>query len=190
MPKKAIFKKEQIRAKAFEMFEKNGLDDITARSLAKELNCSPAPIYSSYTSMDELKLELIEDAKKIFLDYVSSSETDLIFLNKGIGLCAFAREEKELFKSIFLRNNSYGGLLKKFRNLIRDEMDKDERFTNLPLEFKYQLFLECWLVAHGLATLIATDYFAEPTNEFIKKTLMDSAAVMLYKKLDDYKVNN
>ena len=46
MPKKAIFKREQISEKAFELFKKYGLDYITARNLAKALNCSPAPIYS------------------------------------------------------------------------------------------------------------------------------------------------
>ncbi|MGL5001013.1 MAG: TetR/AcrR family transcriptional regulator [Cetobacterium sp.] len=190
MPKKAIFKREQIHKKAFEMFEKYGLDEITARNLAKALNCSPAPIYSCYSSMDELKTELIEEAKKIFLEYVIKPETDMVFLNSGIGLCRFAKEEKQLFKSIFLRDNSYSNLLKKFRDLMKIEMEKDERFNNLPTEFKYDLFLDCWLVGHGLATLIATDYFENPTNDFIKDKLLGTAAVMLYKKLDDFKLNS
>lgn len=190
MPKKAIFKREQIHEKAFEMFEKHGLDDITARNLAKTLNCSPAPIYSCYSSMDELKNELIERAKQIFLDYVVRPETDMVFLNSGIGLCAFAREEKQLFKSIFLRDNSYGKLLKQFRDLVKIEMEKDERFDDLPTEFKHELFLDCWLFGHGLATLIATDYFKDPNNEFIKERLLSTAAVMLYKRLDDFRAQN
>ena len=48
MPKKAIFTKEQIFKKAFEVFKQNGLEAITARNLAKSLNSSPAPIYSFY----------------------------------------------------------------------------------------------------------------------------------------------
>ena len=44
MPKKAIFTKEQIFKKAFEVFKQNGLEAITARNLAKSLNCSPAPM--------------------------------------------------------------------------------------------------------------------------------------------------
>lgn len=190
MPKKASFTKEQIHKKAFELFVSRGLDDVTARNLAKELNCSPAPIYSCYSSMDELKTELIEEAKNIFMEYVVKPETDMVFVNSGIGLCAFAREEKQLFKSIFLRNNSYTDLLKRFRNLMRDEMEKDERFRHLPLEFKYELFLDCWFVGHGLATLIATGYFENPTNDFIKEKLMNSAVVMVHKKLADFNEKN
>lgn len=187
MPKKAIFKKEQIHEKAFEMFKKNGLDCITARNLARELNCSPAPIYSYYASMDDLKDELIERSKNIFMDYVKKPVTNMVYLNSGIGLCAFARDESQLFKSIFLRDNSYGKLLKKFRDLMRDEMEKDERFNGIPLKTKYDLFLDCWFTGHGLATLIATGYFENPTNEFIKDKLLNSAALMLYKKLEDLK---
>ncbi|MBC2857214.1 TetR/AcrR family transcriptional regulator, partial [Cetobacterium sp. 2A] len=148
MPKKAIFTKEQIHKKAFEMFEKHGLDEITARNLAKALNASPAPIYSCYGSMDELKKDLISRAKEVFIEYVKKQETDMIFLNSGIGLCAFAREEKQLFKSIFLKEKAYNSVLKEFRDLMKDEMSKDERFSGLPSEFKNELFLECWFYGH------------------------------------------
>ena len=73
---------------------------------------------------------------------------------------------------------------------MKVEMEKDERFENLPTEFKYDLFLDCWLFGHGLATLIATDYFENPTNDFIKDKLLNSAAVMLYKRLDDFNSKN
>lgn len=188
MPKKAIFKKEQIHNKAFELFKINGLDYITARNLAKALNCSPAPIYSCYSSMDELKEELIDRAKNIFMEYVTKKETDMVFLNSGIGLCAFARDENQLFKSIFLIDNSYDSLVKQFRDLMKTEMEKDDRFNNIPLKEKYELFLDCWFVGHGFATLIATGYFENPTNEFIKNKLLNSAALLLYKKLDDFKI--
>ena len=80
MPKKAIFTKEQIFKKAFEVFKQNGLEAITARNLAKSLNCSPAPIYSFYTSLEILKKDLINQAKSIFMEYVKESSTSIYFL--------------------------------------------------------------------------------------------------------------
>jgi hypothetical protein len=62
-------------------------------------------------------------------------------------------------------------------------MDKDSRFKDLPLEFKYELFQDCWFYAHGLATLIATGYFLDPSDEFIIKRLLNGPAVMLYEKM-------
>lgn len=186
MPKKAIFTREQIINKAFEMLEKKGLEDITARNLAKALKSSPAPIYGFFSSMDELKKELIDRAKDLFLDYVKREKTELPFLNIGVGIVTFAREEKQLFRSIFLRENSYAGLIQEFKEIIQEEIAADERFDDLPDEIKEALFIDCWTYAHGLGTLVCTGYF-EGTDEFIRERLMLGAANIIYRRLDDIK---
>ncbi|MGL5124415.1 MAG: TetR/AcrR family transcriptional regulator [Fusobacteriaceae bacterium] len=183
MPKKAIFKKKQIHNKAYEIFEKYGLEEITARNLAKALNASPAPIYSCYTSMDELKEELINRAKELFLEYIKEPQTDMVFLNIGMGICRFAREEKQLFRSIFLKNISYRDLIREFRDLVRFEISKDERFKDMSEEERQELFLDSWIYTHGISTLIATGYFEEPTDEYIKDRLLKAPAAIIYKKL-------
>lgn len=186
MPKKAIFTKEQIFKKAFEVFKQNGLEAITARNLAKSLNCSPAPIYSFYTSLEILKKDLINKAKAIFMEYVKEDSTEYIFLNIGIGICKFAREEKQLFHTIFLKDSSYSSLVREFRDLIKIEMSKDKRFDKLNEEFKTELFLDCWIYAHGFSTLIATNYFKDVSDKFIQERLVSGAATMMYKRLEDY----
>jgi AcrR family transcriptional regulator len=185
MPKKAIFTKDHILNKAFEMLEKKGLEEITARNLAKVLKSSPAPIYGFFKSMDDLKKELIERSKGMFMEYVKSEQTDLPFLDTGMGIVIFAREEKQLFRSIFLRENSYKGLIQEFKELIQEEMSRDERFDQFPEEKKETLFLDCWTYAHGLATLVSTGYFENPSNDFIKERLMSGAASIIYKRIED-----
>ena len=147
MPKKPIFTKEQVYKTAFEVFKIEGIDGISARNLAKSLGASPAPIYSFYSSIDTLKNELLDEAKKLFLDYVKKERTDSIFLNIGMGICIFAREEKELFQAIFLRESlgKRNEVIREFRDLIKDEMSKDSRFDNLDEEFKTNLYIDCWM---------------------------------------------
>lgn len=186
MPKKVIFSKDIVFNKAFEMFEKQGLDVITARNLGKELKASPAPIYSNYSSIDELKEELITVAKNRFMEYIKRPFTDLEYLNIGMGICVFARENKELFRSIFLREQSFTDIIRRFRDSVKAEIEKDERFTGLPVEFKDELLLDCWIFAHGYSTLIATG-FVEPTDEEIKERLMTGAGTILYKRLGELK---
>lgn len=189
MPKKAVFSKEQIFNTAFALFESKGLETITARNLGKALSSSPAPIYAHYSSITELKNELIFVAKERFLEYLKKPVTDKIYLNIGIGICTFAKENKQLFVSIFLREQSFSDLIREFRDIIKTEMDKDSRFDKLSSEFKDMLFFDCWTYAHGLSTLIATGFFPaekEPDEEYIKERLMQGAATMLYKRLEDY----
>lgn len=187
MPKKATFKKKQIHNKAYELFEKYGLEEITARNLAKALNASPAPIYSCYESMDELKEELINRAKELFLEYIKEPHTDMAFLNIGMGICKFAREEKQLFRSIFLKGISYRDLIREFRDLVREEISLDERFKEMSSEQRENLLLDSWIYTHGLSTLIATGYFETPTDEYIKNRLLEAPAVVIYKRLSELK---
>lgn len=188
MPKRPIFTKKQIYRKAFELFKSKGIEALSARTLAKALNSSPAPIYSFYSSLDVLKNELIEDAKKLFLEYIKRTPTDLIFLNIGMGICQFAREEKELFQTIFLRESSKkrNELIRKFRNIIRQEMSLDSRFDGIDEDTKMNIYLDAWTYTHGLATLIATNYFEEITDEEIKERLISSAAVIIHHRLEEY----
>lgn len=186
MPKKVVFSKEIVFNKAFEIFEKKGLEVITARNLGKELKASPAPIYSNYTSIDDLKEELITVAKNRFMEYIKRPFSDLIYLNIGMGICVFARENKELFRSIFLREQSFTDIIGRFRNSVKEEIEKDERFVGLPVEFKDAILLDCWIFAHGYSTLIATG-FITPTDEEIKERLLTGAGAILYKRLETLK---
>lgn len=181
MAKKVIFTKEQIHNKAYELFKTSGLNKITARELAKALQCSSAPIYASYLSMDELKEELIERAKHSFLNYIKKDETEMALLNIGLGVCKFAREEKQLFSAIFLRDISHKDLITEFYNIVKIEIYKDERFKRVNDEMKEILLLDSWIYAHGLSTLIVNNYFQDPSDEFIKNRLMVAPASWVYK---------
>jgi TRAP-type mannitol/chloroaromatic compound transport system substrate-binding protein len=73
----------------------------------------------------------------------------------------------------------------------REEMAKTGLvFVEPSEEFKTKLFLDCWMYAHGFSTLIATNYFKDVSDDFIKERLVEGAATMLYKRLRDYNKKN
>lgn len=173
MPKKVIYKREEIIEKAYDVLKESGLNSITARNLAKSLKTSPAPIYGYFASMDLLKDELIKRAKEQFLTYVTREYTDKPFLNAGMGFVIFAREEKELFRSIFLMNSSYRDIISEFKTLIFEEINKDPRFLGVDNEKKDWLFERCWIYAHGFATLVSMGFNKDSSDESIKINLLD-----------------
>lgn len=185
MPKKLIFSKEKIIDTSFQYFKNEGIDFITARNIAKILNCSTVPIYSSIGSMDILKDELIDKAKKLFIDYITTTRTGIKFLDIGMGIVIFAREEPKLFFNIFLKENIERDLLEEFISIIHKEVKKDERFFKISDDIKNELFLNCWIYAHGLSTLIASGYIKNPTDEYIKEKLMNNPAKLLYSFLEN-----
>ena len=68
MARKWAYTKEMILEAAIKLFKKEGSDAITAKNIAKELNCSVAPIYSVYMSLDDLKRDLAFEIEKNILE--------------------------------------------------------------------------------------------------------------------------
>ena len=186
MAKKVLFSKEIIVDRSFELFKEEGIEAISARNVAKMLDSSPAPIYKSIGSMKNLKKELIKKAKDLFIEYLTKKRTGIKFLDIGMGISIFAREEKQLFLQVFSKDNIEGSLIDEFLNLIREEIQKDERLIKIDKEKQDELLVSCWVFAHGLSTLIATDFFKNPTDEFIERVLRNAPAKLFYEYIEKY----
>ena len=54
MPPKSKINKQDILTSSLEIIRKSGFEEVNARSIAKEMNCSTNPIFRVYKNMDEL----------------------------------------------------------------------------------------------------------------------------------------
>lgn len=188
MPKKAIYSREIILSYAYKILVERGLQDISARNLAKEMKSSTIPIYTFFSSMEEVKEELLKLAKNKFMDYIREDYTDITLLNVGMGVVLFAREEKELFRSIFLRPTTYNDLIEEiledFKALIKEQFAKDKRFKSLSPEREDWLLNKGWIYTQGFATLVCTGYIKETSNNEIKKHLLETGSLFIKEAID------
>ena len=136
--------------------------------------------------MRNLKKELIKKAKDLFIEYLTKKRTGIKFLDIGMGISIFAREEKQLFLQVFSKDNIEGSLIDEFLKLIREEIKKDERLIRIDKEKQEELLVSCWVFAHGLSTLIATGFFKNPTDEFIEKVLRNAPARLFYEYIENH----
>lgn len=102
MPPKKQITKETILTKAYEIASLNGFDSISARSLAKELNCSTQPIYHAFSDMLNLKTEIIKLACLNLFEFIKASIRKDIPEDLGIvlGYIKYALQEKKLFQLV------------------------------------------------------------------------------------------
>ncbi len=96
-PQKRIFRQDILQA-ATELVRKQGAQALSVRAIAREMNCSTQPIYSTFESMSALQDALMDYIRQTYLrtDATSYKEVAFSFLN-------FARNEKNLFRLIYLR---------------------------------------------------------------------------------------
>ena len=110
MARKITISKDYLVNTAFQMVKQEGIEQVTARKLASKAECSTQPIFRSYENMEELYQELFRMANSFFAFYYERfpKEQKEPFINLAYAYIQFAKEEKHLFRFLFLPNRSYG----------------------------------------------------------------------------------
>lgn len=173
MPPKTKYTKNKIITGALKVVEENGLNSLTARSVASKLRSSTAPVYSHFATMDALALEVMRETQKLLLEYTSRPYTDRVFLNMGTGVAMFASEHPLLYKALMLESNSYVNVVSEFVDILQAELIKDRRFVDLSDGERSVLLRKMWTFTHGLASLISVGLIRDCNQDYIVKTLMD-----------------
>jgi AcrR family transcriptional regulator len=181
MPAKASFTRDIFIDAAFKIVRYKGRNKLTARSIAKELNCSTMPLYSYLKSMKKVDKELKEKAIDLLLTYQTTPRTGLAFFDMGVGYVLFARNEKNLFRFLFAGNDANRGqinsgkILKEFafKNLVQ-KMKTDPILEGLDEQQLENILTKMWIFTHGLALLINNNAFVEDDENYIKKMLEET----------------
>lgn len=157
MPPKKKYSKEMIISSAFELIRSKGIQNISARSIAGELNMSVAPIYTYFSNMDDLKKELFNEANKLLEHFEKRKYSEIKFLNIGLANIYFAIEEKMLFRWIFTQDvimqEYWEYITKKKFNEFKEPMRKMRIFQDTSDEQLKQIYQSIWIFTHGLASL-------------------------------------
>ncbi len=173
MPPKAVFNREDIITTAFEIVKKSGFRDFSARKIADELHSSTAPVYSYFSSMDDLKEQVLERAEKLMLDYTMKPYTKSVFLNMGTGLVLFSQENRELFRVLLLESGETRSMLENFINELTNELDRDELISLLPDKERREVMNRMSIFTHGFASLLCVGLIDEVSKNAAIKTMLN-----------------
>ena len=174
MPPKAKFSKKEIIEAAVDIVKAEGSQALTARALGAKLGTSSSPIFTVFQNMDEVQQEVLKSANQLYENYL---ETDMKskeyppYKSSGMAYIRFAKEEKELFKLLFMRDRSEEKLSEN-KEEIRQLIHLIKQNLNISEDEAYLFHLEMWIYVHGIATMAATSYLSWDI-EFISKTLTD-----------------
>lgn len=159
MPPKAKITEKDILNAAVKQVRENGAESLNARALAGILGCSTQPIFSNFASMEELKAAVIGFAHELYGEYLQreiKSDKYPAYKASGMGYIRFAREEKELFKLLFMRDRSFEPMT---LSLNADPViEMTQKATGYSYEKAERFHLEMWVVVHGIASMIATNF--------------------------------
>lgn len=160
MPPRKKISKEDIVSAALRMMQKHGEDALNARALASYIGCSTQPIFSNFATMEELKTELIHASARMYHAYLNQEFTLQRYPEykaSGMAYIRFAREEKEIFKFLFMRDRSCETV-----DYMEADFTDSVYFIHKQLGITYEeatiFHMEMWVYVHGVATMLATSY--------------------------------
>lgn len=109
MPPRAKFSHEQIIDAAYELVRQQGLEALSARTLAACLGTSTAPLFTAFHNIEEIQNLVIDRAKALYDKYMQEGLClQPPFKGAGRKYVEFAKDEPELFKLLFMRGNGGG----------------------------------------------------------------------------------
>ena len=159
MPPKVKITKEEILSTALQLLRKNGEEGINARNIAASLGCSTQPVFSNFATMEELQQAVIVAAYEHYMSYlIKEAESDKYPKYKSFGMAyiRFAKEEKELFKLLFMRDRTGEDM-----SLSPDFEESVQMIMNangVSREKATLMHLEMWACVHGIGTMLATSF--------------------------------
>lgn len=185
MPPKVRITKEEIVRTAVAVVRRDGADAINARGIAAELGCSTQPVFSNFATMEELKRAVIAAADALYQEYTQreiASERFPAYKASGMAYIRFAREERELFRLLFMRDRSAEPAeaeteeLRRIYGIVQ---------TNTGLgDGSVRLFhLEMWAYVHGIAAMTATGFLE--LDEALVSEMMTDAYLGMRKRYEE-----
>lgn len=175
MPPKIKITKEDIINTAINIVRKEGVNALNARNIAGALNSSTQPVFSNFATMDELRLAVVEAADILCQEYMQREMENgeyPAYKASGMAYIRFAKEEKELFKLLYMRDRTMERIPKETE--LNTQMESMVQSNTKLNGMDAKLFhLEMWAYVHGIATMIATG-FLELDWDLISRMLTDS----------------
>lgn len=175
MPPKVRITREDIVNTAVDIVRFGGAEAVNARRIAERLNCSTQPVFSNFSSMEALRGAVMDAADKCYREYIRrETETGAypVYKASGMAYIRFAREEKELFKLLFMRDRAGEDVsaetdeLKQIYRVVQSQ-------TGLEGERAKRFHLETWAFVHGIAAMTATGYL-ELDTDLVSEMLTDA----------------
>ncbi|WP_052339537.1 TetR/AcrR family transcriptional regulator [Gorillibacterium massiliense] len=159
MPPKRELTKERILDGAFDFVRVNGFDALTARSITQFLQCSTQPVYSVFGSIDGLKKAVYERTAEFagsrMKEYQNRDNASA--LNLAIGFLLFAKDEKQLFRTLYL--SGYKTYDPKSELLLGEELTTShmrfsKRLHSATAPLIKSLFLKLSIYLIGIGTMM------------------------------------
>lgn len=173
-PKNKVSRQDIVDA-AIRVIRAQGAENLNARSIAAALGCSTQPVFSNFSTMEDLQTAVLEAVDTLCSDAMAEEVRRGVYppyKASGMAYIRFAAEEKNLFKLLYMRNRS-GESISPEHASFRNMTDMVQHNTGMDRSGAELFHLEMWAFVHGIAAMTATG-FLDLDIELVSRMLTDA----------------
>ncbi|WEV71089.1 TetR/AcrR family transcriptional regulator [Lactobacillus sp. ESL0785] len=159
MARKKEIGRNKILNIANKIVVKEGIESLTARNIAKAGHFSTQPLYLEFSSMDELRKEVLSRIATNLRDKVLQKKyTGKPLIDMDLSYIDFAKEHENLFRAMFV-DGKFGSKIisdtlislgiEKFKEQYADTEYSEEKIQNI--------VVANWITTVGIASLIVNE---------------------------------
>ena len=173
MPPRVKITKQEIVAATLDLLRKEGEAAMNARSIAAALGCSTQPIFSNFATIDELQNTVLLAAYEHYHSFLMRETVRGAYPQYkayGMAYIRFAREEKQLFKALFMCDRKGQPLIPSPD--FSASVDMIMQANGIEREQAELWHMEMWSCVHGIGTMLATS-FLDMDEDLISRMISD-----------------
>ena len=176
----SVYSYAQIVDTAFELVREQGWSGVSTRAIAKKMGSSTMPIYSHVRSVEELEKEVRQKAQELLNKFQQRPYTEHVLLNLAFGYVVFARDEKNLFRFLYLEKpermdlEDVSGMKESFFAEFGEQSEQVKALSEMQEAGQEAVVQYPWIFTHGLAMLVNSGAFESNSDEVIMRYLKNA----------------
>jgi Bacterial regulatory proteins, tetR family. len=177
--KEIIFPREMVGREALDLVSEQGWSALSARAVAGRLSSSVGPIYSAFGSMKELEHYVLDEIAEVFDAFIARARGGDLFLDMGIGMACFARDEPRLYCALVEESVSRERF-ESYKASLQERYFADTAYAFLMPERLSRVFERMWLFSLGFASALVHGYAADRSDEGIADLMRSQGGIVIY----------
>ncbi len=180
MKQPSVYSYDQIVDAAFELVREQGWSGVSTRAIAKKMGSSTMPIYSHVRSVEKLEKEVRQKARELLKEFQQRPYTEHVLLNLAFGYVVFARDEKKLFRFLYLEKperldlEDVSGIKESFFTQFGEQSEQVKALSEMQEAGQEAVVYYPWIFTHGLAMLVNSGAFGSNSDEMIMRYLKNA----------------
>ena len=182
----SVYSYEQIIDAAFELVREQGWSGVSTRAIAKKMGSSTMPIYSNVRSVEELQKEVQQKARELLKKFQKQPYTEHVLLNLAFGYVVFARDEKNLFRFLYLEKperldlEDVSGMKESFFAQFGEQSEQVKALSKMQEPGQEAVIQYPWIFTHGLAMLVNYVLATTLLHYFYSSTSLEKMPALNY----------